>query len=117
MKKETCLKEIQKRLPEDIIIDDETSFEFTDDEVVGVLSWLKYFNAHYKEYGKTKYPDVIFPIISKRLRLDFGLYRIPCDVERNKGKHVIYLSQNRKYLDSSIKKDITLKDLINMWHL
>ena len=117
MKKELFLKEIQNRLPEDIIVGDETSFEFTDDEVVGVLSWLKYFNAHYKEYGKTKNPDVMLPIISKRLRLNFEFYRIPCDVEKNKGKHVIYLSQNRKYLDSSIKKDPTLKDLINTWHL
>ena len=29
MKKTTLLKEIQKRLPEDIIVEDETPYEFT----------------------------------------------------------------------------------------
>lgn len=117
MKKETFLKEIKKRLPEDIIIEDETPFEPTDDEFIGTLSWIKYFNEHYKEYGKEKHPNVIFPIISKRLRLDFGLYHSPSDTEKNKGKHVIYLSQNGKLMDGTIKKNITIKELTNKWHL
>ena len=117
MKKETCLKEIQKRLPENIILEDETPFEFTDDEFISILSWIKYFNGHFKEHGKEKLSYVIFPIISKRLRLDFGLYRFPSDTEINRGKHVIYLSQNGKLMDGTIKKNITIKELINTWHL
>ena len=117
MKKETCLKEISKRLPKDIIIEDETPFELTDDEYISILSWIKYFNAHYKEHGKEKHPDVIFPIISKRLRLDFGLYRFPSDTIINRGKHVIYLSQNGKLLNGGVKKNMTIKGLINTWQL
>lgn len=49
------------------------------------------------------------PIISKRLRLDFGLYRFPSDVESQKGDFVIYLSEN------SPKQ--TVKKIINTWQL
>ncbi len=117
MKKETCLKRIQARLPDDIIVEDETPFEFTDDEFISILSWVKYFNAHYKEYAKEKHPDVEFPIISKRLRLDFGLYRFPSDIESNRGKYVIYISQNGKLMDGTVKKNLTIKELVNTWQL
>ncbi len=117
MKKETCLKEILKRLPNDIIVEDETDFEFTDDEILSILSWIKYFSKHYEEHGKEELPKVVFPIISKRLRLDFGLYCTPCDIDKNRGKYVIYLSQNGKLLNGTVKKNISLKDLINTWHL
>jgi len=117
MKKSKCLSEIQSRLPEDIIISDETVFDFTEDEYVSILSWIKYFNSHYKEHGKSKEPNVIFPIISKRLRLDFGLYRFPCDIENNKGKYILYLSSNGKLLDGSIKKNVTVSSLVNTWRL
>ncbi|MDQ2178001.1 hypothetical protein [Marinifilum sp. D714] len=117
MKKETCLIKIQKRLPDDIIVVDETPFEFTDDEFICILSWIKYFNAHYKEYGKEKYPDVMFPIISKRLRLDFGIYRVPNKNEPYRGKYIIYLSQNGKRMDGTVKKNLTIKELVNTWHL
>lgn len=117
MRKETILNEIKKRLPEDIILEDETHFEYTDDECISILSWIKYFNGHYKEHGKEKHPDVIFPIISKRLRLDFGLYRFPTISETNSGKHVIYLSPNGKLMDGTIKTNLTVKGLINTWRL
>ena len=117
MKNETYLKRIQKRLPDDIIVEDETPFKFTEDEFISILSWIKYFNAHYKEHGKEKYPDVMFPIVSKRLRLDFGLYCIPSDVESNRGKNVIYISQNGKRMDGTVKKNLTIKELVNTWQL
>lgn len=117
MKKETCLKEIRKRLPSDIIFEDETLIEFTDDEFVSILSWIKYFNEHYAEHGKEKDPYVIWPIISKRLRLDFGLYRFPRDTGVNRGKHVIFISQNGKLANGTIRKIITVKELINTWRL
>ena len=109
MTKKYQIQEIQKRLPEDIKFFDETKFELTEDEFVGILSWIKYFNAHFKKYGKNEHPKVIFPIISKRLRLDFGLYRFPSDVESQKGDFVIYLSEN------SPKQ--TVKKIINTWQL
>ena len=113
MKKSTCLKEIQKRLPDDIVIQDETTFEFTDDEYVSILSWIKYFKEHYREYGKGKIPTVPFPMISKRLRLDFGLYIRPSDSETNRGKNVIYLSPN----GGPSRPKTTIKELIISFHL
>ena len=87
------LKEIQKRLPDDIVLEDNTTFEFTEDEFVVILSWIKYFNHHYQEYGKTQFPKVVLPIISKRLILDLGLYmrdeRIICLFSLNKKKPTI----------------------------
>ncbi len=65
MKKTSIIKELQKRLPDDLVIHDETSFEDTDDEYVSMLCWLKCFNEHYERYGRDEQPTVIFPIISK----------------------------------------------------
>ena len=109
MTKKYQIKEIQKRLPDNIKIVDETKFDITEDEFIGILSWIKYYNAHYKKFEKKEHPDVIFPIISKRLRLDFGLYRFPSDVEHQKGDFVVYLSDN--YPKQSCK------NIINTWHL
>ena len=106
------LKEIQDRLPEDLVIEDETSFEFTEDEFVGILSWIKYFNIHYKENQKSHTPEILFPIVSKRLRLDFGLYI----TKDNNDKHVLYISPNGQMLNGKIKKE-TIKGLINTWGL
>ncbi len=117
MKKSSLINNIQKRLPDDIIIDDETKFEFTDDEYISILSWIKCFNEHYKIHGKNEGMLVQFPIISKRIRLDFGLYRIPCDLEENKGKYIIYISANGKQNDGTIKKNISVKELVNNWNL
>ncbi|MDR7128090.1 hypothetical protein J2X69_000418 [Algoriphagus sp. 4150] len=117
MNKKTYLKEIRKRLPDDITLEDETENEISDDEFIGVLSWIKYFNSHYKEHGKDNSPVIIFPIISRRLRLDFGLYRFPSDSEINRGKHVIYISNNEKSMDGTIKKRISVKEIINVWKI
>lgn len=46
MIKSRYLQEFQKRLPDDILIEDETNFEVTDDEYVSILSWFKYFKEH-----------------------------------------------------------------------
>lgn len=117
MKKTTYLREIQKRMPDDIVIEDETDFEFTEDEYISILSWIKLFNKHYEKHGKDANPDIIFPIISKRLRLDFGLYRFPSDLEEDKGKHAVYISPNGRLMDGSFKKNITVKYLVNTWRL
>lgn len=115
MKKSTQIKEIQKRLPESIYIVDETSFDFTDDEFISILSWIKCFNIHYKNKGKSEAFLVMFPIISKRLRLDFGLYQFP--FENNKsGKHIICLSTNGKLLTGEVEK-CSVKKLISIWKL
>jgi hypothetical protein len=117
MQKKTLIKEIQKRLPEDIIVEDETPFEFTEDEYVSILSWIKYFNGHYSLNGKNQDPILFFPIISKRIRLDFGLYRYPSDTIINNGKYVIYISPNGKRLDGTISTNLSVKSLINTWKL
>ena len=117
MKKSTFLIEIQKRLPDDIIVQDETTFDFTDDECISILCWIKYFNHHYEEFGKNELPKIIFPIVSKRLRLDFGLYITKCNLENNFGKYIIYITQNGQLLNGTYKKNITLKELINTWKL
>ncbi len=117
MKKTTCLKEIQKRLPDAIIVQDETDVEYTDDEYVSILSWIKFINGHYAQFGTKKLPFIQFPIISKRLRLDFGLYHISSDIEPNRGKHIIYISQNGKSLNGSIKKNLTIKEVVKAWKL
>lgn len=117
MKKTTYLKEIQKRMPDDILVQDETHFEFKEDEYISILCWIKYFNNHYKEHGKNELPSILFPIVSKRMRLDLGLYHLPCNLEINSGKHIIYISPNGQLLNGTIKKNITLKSLISTWKL
>ncbi|HTN21185.1 MAG TPA: hypothetical protein VL125_11950 [Pelobium sp.] len=116
MKKSTAIKEIQKRLPTDIILHDETSIEFTDNEFVSILSWIKSFNTHYKEYGKEKEFLMKFPIISKRIRLDFGLYQFPSNIENNRGKHVIYIAENGKRLNGTIAPT-SIKSIVDTWNL
>lgn len=114
----TYIKEIQKRLPDDIIIQNETSFEINEDEFLGILSWIKNFNEHYKEYGKTKHLNIIFPIISKRLRLDFGFYNIANDLSgENNGKFIIYIASNSRVTIKIYKSPITIKEIIETWKL
>lgn len=118
MKTLTYIKEIQKRLPDDIIIQNETSFEFNEDEFLGILSWIKNFNEHYNQFGKTKSPYIMYPIISKRLRLDFGCYNYPSDSNgENRGKFIIYISSNSRITALINNKPITVKELINTWKL
>lgn len=114
MKKTTYLKEIQKRLPDDIIIVDETPFEFTQDEVIVILGWIKCFNEHYIHYGKNENMLITHAFVSKRLRLDFGHYRFPCDIDQNRGKYIIY-SVNMS--SGHGRKNISMKDLIRSWKL
>lgn len=116
-KKSKYLQEFQKRMPEDILIQDETNFEITEDEYVCILSWLNYFKEHYKLYAKEKQTSIQFPIISKRLRLDFSLYNIPSDLEDSLGQHIIYISRNGKLSNGTIKKNISVRELINTWNL
>ena len=104
-------------MPDDIIAQDETIFEFTEDEFIAILSWLKYFNEHYKVFGKSKLPNILFPLVSTRLRLDFGLYITPNNQQINYGKYIIYITQNWQLLNGTFKKNLTIKELVNTWNL
>jgi len=106
MKKSTFLKIVQDKMPDDIIIEDTTSFEFTEDECVGILSWIEFFNCHYSIYNKHTKTKIQRPSVSKRLLLDFGLYNIPCDLENNKGKYIVYLAEYR-----NITSKLKIEDL------
>lgn len=117
MKKIKYLVEIQKRMPDDIIVQDETNFDFTEDECISILCWIKYFKNHYLQNGKNKLPYILFPIISMRMRLDFGLYTTKCDLENNFGKYIIYISPNGQLLNGTIEKKTTLKRSIETWGL
>jgi hypothetical protein len=101
------LKEIQNRLPENLIIKDETSYEF-----IGILAWIKYLNIHYNKRQKNNNPDMLFPLISKRLHLDFGFY----NTKDENGKYIIYISPNGQMLNGRIKEE-SIKGLINTWGL
>ena len=115
MEKEKMLKEIQKRLPDGIIIEDATKFDFTEDEFVSILCWLQYFRAHYAEYyGKNdEQMSITLPIISKRLRLDFTHYRFIQNSHffPNFGKYIVYITANTK------RKKIAVKHIINCFSL
>lgn len=113
MNNSNYLQEIQKRLPDDIVIKNQSVFEFSDDEFIAILSWIKIFNKHYKLYGKTKQFDLIFALISKRLYLDFGLYKVPNDTDENKGAFIIYISDCHKQNN----KGASIKKLISTWQL
>lgn len=102
--KRKMLEEIQSRLPDNIVIEDETGFDFTEDEFASMLSWIKYFNLHYMKYGMEKYPDIMFPLLSKRMRFDFGLY-----IPEDEGKHVIYISKVGVCLDGKVRQTKSIK--------
>lgn len=113
MLKKKHIGEINKRLPEDILVIDETSFEFTEDEYVSILSWLRYFNNHFEEYAKSRLPNILFPVISKRLILDFGLY-ITAD---SSGRYAIYITDSRRLIFGEKRKVLTTKEIINSYNL
>lgn len=104
MQKTSYLREIQKRLPDDLLIVDSTDFEFSEEEFISILSWIHYFGLHYQKFGKDKYPEIPNPIISRRLALDFGLYRVPSDIAPHVGKHIVYINGLRG-LDGRGKKE------------
>lgn len=117
MKKSTYLKEIQKRLPDDIIIVDETPFEYTQDEYIAILGWIKCFNAHYSQYGKSESMLITYAFVSKRIRLDLGHYRFPCDIDQHRGKYIIYLANNLGGFGIKTRKNISLLDFLRTWSL
>ena len=100
MKKSTMLKKIQKELPKDIYLIDNTTFELTTDEYFAILSWIKGFNAHYKEYGKTKSVPVHTPVVSRRVFIDFALYRFPSKLPEEKEKNCIYINELTKSISA-----------------
>ena len=94
MKKDAYLKKVQKKLPSEIDLIDETSFEFSLDEQLGVIGWINYFNTHYRKEGKSNIPDIQIIEISSRFVIDLGLYTIPHTSSRGENKHEIYLRPN-----------------------
>ena len=94
MKKTTQIKEIQKRLPDDIIIEDLSKIEeFTEDEFLVILGWIDAFNNHYRRYEKnveeTFYPDCVF--VSTRLFIDFYFYNKKDNRGETAKEYLIYL--------------------------
>ncbi|MGL5636913.1 MAG: hypothetical protein ACRDD0_08505 [Bacteroidales bacterium] len=116
MTKKKQLKEMQARLPERIMLFDETSFDFTEDEYISMLCWIKYFNKHYALYGMNRGIDMPFAIISKRMHLDFGLYNIPHKHEALEGDYFIYISESGKCLDGKVRGN-TIKKIVSRWSL
>lgn len=105
MKKKVMLNKIQDRLVDNIKIVDRTNFEFSEDEFISILSWIKCFNKYYDESGKEKTFLMQLPIISKRLWLDFAYHNIPSDEENDKGNFSIYINKlNNETLKSLILK-------------
>jgi hypothetical protein len=74
-----------------------------------------YLGDHYKKHQKQAIPGVMNPVISKRLRLEFGLYNVPCDSESNRGKFIVYISENKTNGPKIVVPDV--KSLISIWHL
>ncbi len=101
MKKITMLKKIQQVLPKGISLIDSTKIEFTIDEYFAILSWIKCFQIHYKEFGKTKHMTVHTTVVSKRIFIDFALYRFPSEVPEDKGKNCIYIGELKKRISEN----------------
>ncbi|MFV8345102.1 hypothetical protein [Flavobacterium sp. ZB4P13] len=55
----------------------------------------------------------MFPLIPKRLRLDFGLYNYPNNLEVNKDGFIIYISENGKLMNGTTKKKYYCKGINN----
>ncbi len=113
MKKDTVLRNIQKRLPDDILIKDNVSFELTEEEYFSILVWIKVFNIHFKEFGKSKNMPLHIIPISSRCCLDVYFYRFPDD----NNEYVIYLKEEeRLYKDNKLKKP-SITDLISRYDI
>lgn len=108
MTKRTMLKTIRATVPSGILIEDSTDFDFSEDEFVALLSWISYFNVHFSEFGFSQIPKVQFPVVSRRITLDFGLYNIPVEDGLNKGCNVVYI--NKSFY---IKDNLSLKEFIS----
>ena len=60
----------------------------------------------------------MFPIISKSLKLDFGLYNHPSNLaDESNGKFIVYISSNERLTSVPGNKPITVKEIINTWKL
>lgn len=101
MKKSTMLKKIQQDLPKGITVIDSTKIEFTIDEYFAILSWIKCFQIHYKEFGKTKHVPVHTPVVSRRVFIDFALYRFPSKLPEEKEKNCIYIGELKKRISEN----------------
>ena len=93
-------KELQALLPTEITLALELeNTEITDDEFAVAKDWIRYFNNHFKKYGFTKYPEIIFARCSKSLKLDFGLYIANFDKDTRydykfKTPYIVYLNRD-----------------------
>lgn len=111
MKKQTYLKEIQKRLPQDIFISDETNIDFTEDEFVCILFWIKIYNKYPDLFGTAKHIQHVF--ISKRIQVDFSFHNTATE----KGEYLIYITLNKKITPAGKEGIYSLRELIHDYHL
>lgn len=95
------LKKIQKELPKDIYLIDNTTIELTTDEYFAILSWIKGFKVHYNEFGKTKHMTVHTPVVSRRVFIDLTLYRSPSKLLEEKEKNCIYIGEIKKRISEN----------------
>lgn len=117
MKKSTMLKKIQQDLPKGITVIDSTKIEFTIDEYFATLSWIKCFQIHYKEFGKTKHMPIHTPVVSKRIFIDFALYRFSSEVSEEKGGNCIYIGELKKRISENKSKyysEAEIKSFLNL---
>ena len=112
MKKNKMISEVQKRLPEDIIVIDETTFEFAEDEFISILSWIKYFNWNYKINNKSGPPAIQSPIISKRMQLDFYFYWLSEDIQNKEPGFYIYIKSILRDNNGKENYKKTLREII-----
>lgn len=117
MKKINYLRAIQARLPIEILLKDDIHFDFTEDEYVVILSWIKNFNEHYKLNGKNENMLTPIVLISKRLRIDFYFYRFPKENGEDVGKHFIYLGANNRNFEGQGKPTYSVKELEKTFQL
>ncbi len=101
MKKSTMLKKIQKELPKDIYLINNTTIELTTDEYFAILSWIKVFLIHHKEFDKTKHLTLHTPVVSTRVFIDFALCRFPSKLPEEKGKNCIYIGELKKRISAN----------------
>lgn len=114
MKSTKFVEEIQMRLPDDIRIIKETSLELTEDEFIAILSWIKYFNWHYKVSKKNETPAIQSPLVSKRIRLDFYFYRFSEKLTHGETGFNIYICENNKL---ATNQPYSVEELVNTFKL
>lgn len=106
------LIEVKNRMPDGILVDDETCFEWTDDEYVAILSWIKCFKNHNKILDNTKNTFISVAVISKRLYVDFSFYNLEQLSDDNRKENIIYIRQNGQLINGTFLNNMSADTVI-----